>query len=78
MAMHRRGGFPPRSGPPPGEEAAREKAMRSIFGEKFSLSPLVYVILVMFAIPVANVAFETTEEQLRPILSEVGPVVNLK
>ena len=36
------------------------------------------VIIVMFAIPVANVAFETTEEQLRPILGEVGPVVNLK
>ena len=27
---------------------------------------------------VANIAFETTEEQLRPILCEVGPVVSLK
>ena len=26
----------------------------------------------------ANIAFETTEEQLRPILSEIGPVVSLK
>ena len=32
VAMHGRGGFS-RSGPPAGEEAAREKAMRSIFGE---------------------------------------------
>lgn len=27
---------------------------------------------------VANVSFETTEEQLRAVLSEVGPVVSLK
>ncbi len=27
---------------------------------------------------VANIAFETTEEQLRTVLSEVGPVINLK
>ncbi len=27
---------------------------------------------------VANVAFETTEEQLRAVLCEVGPVVSLK
>jgi len=28
--------------------------------------------------PVANIAFETTEEQLRSVLSEIGPVISLK
>ena len=37
-------------------------------------SPILFVALCT----VANIAFETTEEQLRAVLSEVGPVVNLK
>ncbi|XP_064405130.1 cleavage stimulation factor subunit 2-like isoform X2 [Halichondria panicea] len=32
----------------------------------------------MRSIFVANIAFETTEEQLRTVLSEIGPVMNLK
>ena len=85
-AMRGRGGFP-RSGPPAGEDAAREKATRSIFGENSffknahsTLFKYAFVILYCYSTLslVANIAFETTEEQLRPILCEVGPVVSLK
>ena len=34
--------------------------------------------LKLILLAVANIAFETTEEQLRGVLSEVGPVLNLK
>ena len=32
----------------------------------------------MCMFPVANVGFDTTEEQLGTLLCEVGPIVNLK
>ena len=82
IAMHGRAGFS-RAGPPAVEEAAREKATRSIFGENSKLhTQYISNLSVFFCdfVPylVANIAFETTEEQLRPILCEVGPVVSLK
>ena len=72
----REGGFPPR------DEHPREKATRSIFGENISFNDItasikLKMIVLVFSV-VANIAFETTEEQLRTVLSEVGPVVNLK
>ena len=77
-AMHGRGGFS-RSGPPANDDAAREKATRSIFGENSFSSIIQHFQLAFFSLRVvANIAFETTEEQLRPILCEVGPVVSLK
>ena len=80
-AMHGRGGFS-RSGPPANDDAAREKATRSIFGEdsiilNFTTLFKIYGLFISLCV-VANIAFETTEEQLRPILCEVGPVVSLK
>ena len=35
-------------------------------------------VLLCIVFSVANISFETTEEQLRAVLSEVGPVVSLK
>ena len=69
-----------RQGPHQGEDPARDKAMRSIFGElklvnlRFSFCHFLSLSLSS----VANIAFETTEEQLRSVLSEVGPVMSLK
>ncbi len=66
------------------DEHPKEKAMRSIFGElDSSRLHLLCVPAFAFSIKlcffaVANIAFETTEEQLRTVLSEVGPVINLK
>lgn len=74
-----RGGGPfPRGG---GEEdgRGRDKAMRSIFGEWVVIEGvLMCVWLMFFSHPVANVGFDTTEEQLGKVLCEVGPIVNLK
>ena len=84
----------PHRGP---DDAARDKAIRSIFGEQMHTlyirenvyyinlayvatvylhSWAVYCFLLILA--VANISFETTEEQLRSVLCEVGPVVSLK
>ena len=64
---------------PPVEDPARQKAIRSIFG---ALSRCMHCKFVTRSFRhfflVANVSFETTEEQLRAVLSEVGPVVSLK
>ena len=71
-----------RQGPHQGEDPARDKAMRSIFGElklvslRFSFCHFLSLSLSLSS--VANIAFETTEEQLRSVLSEVGPVMSLK
>lgn len=70
------------------DESAKEKAMRSIFGTYSTtiflslcvcvcFSPLP-IIVIFICSAVANIAFETTEDQLKSVLSEVGPVVNLK
>ena len=75
-----------RGRPPPMEDPAREKAIRSIFGKEFGVSPRLKCrcvggdsdIMLYCVFPVANISFETTEEQLRAVLSEVGPVVSLK
>ncbi len=77
-----RGGGPPfgRGGSFRGDDPrARDKALRSIFG-KFITSPSITAkfIVYRFFFVVANVAFDTTEEQLGTLLREVGPIVNLK
>ena len=62
------------------DESAKEKAMRSIFGTY----PTTFCCVCLshhqmfICSAVANIAFETTEDQLKSVLSEVGPVVNLK
>lgn len=66
-----------RQGPHHGEDPARDKAMRSIFGELEWMFSFCHFISLSLS-SVANIAFETTEEQLRSVLSEVGPVMSLK
>ena len=60
------------------EESAREKAIRSIFGKHSVFAMTGMCIICMYTWLVANIAFETNEEQLKSVLAEVGPVVNLK
>ena len=45
---------------------------------KLPATPVVKIYHIFHPFPVANVSFETTEEQLKAVLSEVGPVVSLK
>ena len=47
-------------------------------GEACALSLVHSPTLLCCAHAVANISFETTEEQLREVLSEVGPIVSLK
>lgn len=58
------------------DDMRADKTMRSIFGIMVESSNpgVVYII----ASSVANVGFDTTEEQLGTLLSEVGPILNLK
>lgn len=71
--------FPRGGGGPPDEDnRARDKAMRSIFGNQTSLVLIHDHLKSCCVCVVANVGFETTEEQLGALLSEVGPIVNLK
>ena len=61
-------------------DTSRERKSRAIFtdGGGFEKKLKIFCIYFFPLAPVANVSFETTEEQLRAVLSEVGPVVSLK
>ena len=60
-------------------DTSKERKSRAIFTDGGYLKkPQNFLYLFFTLAPVANVSFETTEEQLRAVLSEVGPVVSLK
>ena len=63
-----------------GNPQGDDKTMRSIFGKwhRPRLPPVCVLCMYVSLYLVANVGFDTTEEQLGTILQEVGPILNLK
>lgn len=65
------------------DQSIMDKSMRSVFG-KYKIHIFLEffftnVLVVMFPIQlVGNIPYEATEEKLKEIFSEVGPVLSLK
>ena len=59
------------------EQSIMDKSMRSVFGKM--RKPYIFrKILIVYILSVGNIPYEATEEKLKDIFSEVGPVLSLK
>lgn len=60
------------------DQSVMDKSMRSVFGKwELEISPN-SLIIALPELPVGNIPYEATEEKLKEIFSEVGPVLSLK
>lgn len=62
------------------DQSIMDKSMRSVFGKSSLSSCAIYTnnFNLKLYIAVGNIPYEATEEKLKEIFCEVGPVVSLK